>query len=192
MSPANAPKRDEVLAYLVQTGCSAAAAATHFGVPPSTVRSWVNRGRKGLPASTTGLENADTPPRAHARGADAPKPNQRAVQSPELPPDDRARAIQIVRDGRDIVGLAMAFYVERLRAQDLQPAEMAKLLDARASQFLLNMERAVGSVLETHPDLLTLTDTGGDGREGEEQLLENALAAMGCADITTTNTKGSA
>jgi hypothetical protein len=155
---ASKPSRDDVLAYVDATGCTAVEAAAHFGdrLSANQVRAWLSRRRKSVqsppPVQAQPPERNAGPQRGNA-------PSSR-TSAKDLPPDHRERAVRIVTNARVITDRRL----EQLRKRIEEGEEIE--LDAREAQAMLNLQRTAEVVIATHPGLLELTRADDEGVDG--------------------------
>lgn len=186
--PTGAPTREQVFAWMRETGSGAKAAAAAWGVSLGTIKSWMNRHGNPRVASDEGCSPSLGPalatpaePRARAPEALPPGPPTPTTPPPARPPpprpkpnsaellapDDRARLVAHVR--------SLQARLEKLDAAAQRELDSerpdAKAVDAytrSASATAAEMER----VLSAHPGLMAIVDADAntDGAQAAEQI----------------------
>lgn len=155
--PKNGGAREAFFAA-VDAGQTPSEAARALGVNPSTGRAWLTRRRQEATAKETGVP---IPPRI--------KPTSRVRAPAEtMAPDDRRRALGIVRDIHATMATTIA--AVRHEAEEAAGEGRAPSVDERTARALAQLARTGSDLIEAHPGLLDLArdpeDLDGPGGPG--------------------------
>lgn len=155
-----APTREQVFAWMAETGSTIAQASAHFGVPAGTIKSWRSRNPgEAPPLAQPQPRTQPPPPLAPARVAPSPPaPKPRKSTAADLPPDDRAELVALVRELR---ALLISFKDER--RSELEKRSNGGSPDSRRlaelSQAARSTAAEIDSLLRAHPGLMAIVES---------------------------------
>lgn len=180
--------REEVVAHVLETGCTSTEAAERYGVSAGTIRMWLSRHRraqrateggnaKAKRAKKGGKKKTGRPPRNDATRARSP--SQHLVPAAELPEDVRAELVDQLR--RDLA-VRRAIQSRLLLAMeddsDIDPRSQMQLAQAAST-----LTRSIGDLVRSAPGLMAEVDRVREGERGGEDERASRIAELYLVDL---------